>query len=200
LGSLFGGGEELSFIGYAPGTSEVAPANESRLTALAKALNERPGLKLEIAARVDPASDREGLQRAGLDRRVHALKVKDLVAKGESATVAEVAVSPEEYPVLLGRVYEAEKAAKPRSASAAQPPPAPAELEKLLLADTPVGDDDLKALGDRRSQLVKQWLQTNGQVPEQRLFLLATQLGDSADAGRTGQSGAKSSRIEFSLK
>ncbi len=200
LGSLFGGGEELSFIEYAPGTSEVAPANESRLTALAKALNERPGLKLEIAARVDPASDREGLQRAGLDRRVRALKVKDLVAKGESATVAEVAVSPEEYPVLLGRVYEAEKAAKPRSASAAQPPPAPAELEKLLLADTPVGDDDLKALGDRRSQLVKQWLQTNGQVPEQRLFLLATQLGDSADAGRTGQSGAKSSRIEFSLK
>jgi hypothetical protein len=200
LGSLFGGGEELSFIEYAPGTSEVAPANESRLTALAKALDERPGLKLEIAARVDPASDREGLQRAGLDRRVRALKVKDLVAKGESATVAEVALAPEEYPALLQRVYQAEKAAKPRSASAAQPPPAPAELEKLLLADTPVGDDDLKALGDRRSQLVKQWLQTNGQVPEQRLFLLATQLGDSADAGRTGQSGAKSSRIEFSLK
>jgi hypothetical protein len=200
LGSLFGGGEELSFIEYAPGTSEVAPANESRLRALAKALDERPGLKLEIAARVDPASDREGLQRADLDRRVRALKVKDLVAKGESATVAEVAVSPEDYPLLLRRVYEAEKAAKPRSASAALPPPALAELEKLLLADTPIGDDDLKALGDRRSELVKQWLQTNGQVPEQRLFLLGTQLGDSTDAGPTGQSGAKSSRIEFSLK
>ncbi len=211
LGSLFGGGEELSFIEYAPGSADVPAAGESRLKALAKALNERPGLKLEIAAKVDPDSDREGLRRQSLDRRVRALKVKDLVAKGESATVAEVPVSPEEYPVLLGRVYEAEKLPKPRTSSGAKQSLPPAEMEKLLLASTQIGDDELTALGDRRSQAVKQWLQATGQVPEQRLFLLATKLGkgsegaDAAPASAGGtdqpsQAGAKPGRVEFSLK
>jgi hypothetical protein len=203
LGSLFGGGEELSFVEYAPGRTEVPAAGESRLKSLAKALDERPGLKLEIAAWVDPAGDREGLRREGLDRRVRAVKVKDLVAKGESATVADVTVSPQEYPVLLGRVYEADQLAKPRSSSGAQQPLPPAEMEKLLLASTQIGEDELTALGNRRSQWVKQWLETNGQVPEQRLFLLATKLGTSpegSDAAPGSTTGAKTSRVEFSLK
>jgi len=201
LGSLFGGGAELSFIEYAPGSAEVTSADETRLKALAKALTERPGLKLEIGAFVDPESDREDLRRQSLDRRVRALKVKDLVAKGESATVTDVQVSPEEYPVLLGRVYEAEKLAKPRSASGAQQPLPPAEMEKLLLASTQIGDDELAALGDRRSQSVKQWLQTTGQVPEQRLFLLATKVSKNPEgADQPGHPAGKTSRVEFSLK
>jgi len=196
LGSLFGGGDELSFIEYAPGSVDAAPAGQSRLQALATALQERPGLKLEITAWVDADGDREGLRRESLDRRVRAMKVKDLVAKGESATVADVPISPEEYLVLLGRLYAADKPAKSASAPGAQQ--APADIEKLLLASTLIRDEELTALGDQRSQAVKQWLQTTGQVPEERLFLRATRVGPGADP--PGQSSAKSSRVEFSLK
>jgi hypothetical protein len=217
LGKLFGSGDELSFIEYGPGSAEVAEAGQSRLNALAKALKERPGLRLEIAAWVDPDTDRDGLRRQGLDRRVRALKVKDLVAKGQAATVADVTVSPEEYPALLSRLYAADKqaekqadkqagklakpsAANPNGGSGAQQAPAPEEIEKLLLAGTEVRDEDLTALGDRRSQAVKQWLQTSGQVPEQRLFLLATKVGAAQAAGQAVQGTPKSSRVEFSLK
>ena len=196
LGSLFGGGDELSFIEYAPGSVDAAPAGQSRLQALATALQERPGLKLEITAWVDADGDREGLRRESLDRQVRAMKVKDLVAKGESATVADVPISPEEYLVLLGRLYAADKPAKSVSAPGAQQ--APADIEKLLLASTLIRDEELTALGDQRSQAVKQWLQTTGQVPEERLFLRATRVGPGADP--PGQSSAKSSRVEFSLK
>jgi hypothetical protein len=222
LGKLFGGGEELSFIEFDPGRAEIAAAAESRLKSLASALNDRPGLKLEIGAWVDPAGDREGLRRESLDRRVRGLKVKDLVAKGESATVADVPISPEEYPVLLGRLYAADTAGKPRTSGTQQP--APAEVEKLLLASTQIGDDELTNLGNRRAQSVKQWLQTTGQVPEQRLFLVATKVAPAAGASGTEQpaagasrteqpaaagasataqapaAGAKTSRVEFSLK
>ncbi|HWY72890.1 MAG TPA: DUF748 domain-containing protein, partial [Burkholderiaceae bacterium] len=198
LGSLFGSDEELSFVEYAPGSVDAAEAGQARLKALATALTERPGLKLEIASWVDPDNDREGLRRQSLDRRVRAMKVKDLVAKGESAAVADVPISPEEYPVLLGRVYEAEQPAKTRGASGAQQ--APADIEKALLASTPIRDEELAALGDQRSQAVKQWLQTTGQVAEERLFLKATRVGAVAAADPPGQSGAKSSRVEFSLK
>ena len=198
LGSLFGAGEELSFVEYAPGRVEASTANESRLKSLAAALKERPGLKLEIGAWVDPASDGEGLRREILQRRVRAIKVKDLVAKGESATVAAITVSSEEYPQLLGRVYAAEQATGARAG--AQPPPAPAEMEKALLAGIQVGDEELKALGDRRSQSVKTWLQTVGQIDEQRLFLTATRVGAGATADPGPQAGSKTSRVEFALK
>ena len=198
LGSLFGAGEELSFVEYAPGRVEASTANESRLKSLAAALKERPGLKLEIGAWVDPASDGEGLRREILQRRVRAIKVKDLVAKGESATVAAITVSSEEYPQLLGRVYAAEQATGARAG--AQPPPAPAEMEKALLAGIQVGDEELKALGDRRSQSVKTWLQTVGQIDEQRLFLTATRVGAGATADPGPQAGSKTSRVEFAVK
>jgi hypothetical protein len=198
LGSLFGAGEELSFVEYAPGRVEASTANESRLKSLATALKERPGLKLEIGAWVDPASDGEGLRREILERRVRAIKVKDLVAKGESATVAAITVSTEEYPQLLRRVYAAEQATGARAG--AQPPPAPAEMEKALLAGIQVGDEELKALGDRRSQSVKTWLQTVGQIDEQRLFLTATRVGAGATADPAPQAASKTSRVEFALK
>jgi hypothetical protein len=206
LGSLFGGGEELSFIEYAPGSVDPAPSGESRLKSLAKALNDRPGLKLEIAAWVDPERDRESLRRQSLDHRVRGLRVRDLVAKGQSATVADVTVSPEEYPLLLKRLYEADKREAAKSAKPGAPStapaqkPTPADIEKMLLADTSIGDDELTALGDRRSQSVKQWLQTSGQVPEPRLFLLATRVGTAAGASQTDKAAPKSSRVEFSLR
>ena len=76
-------------------------------------------------------------------------------------------------------------------------------MEKLLLASTQIGDDELDALGNRRSQAVKQWLLTTGQVPEERLFLLATKVGkssESADAAPASGAAARTSRVEFSLK
>lgn len=198
LGSMFGGGAELSFIEFDPGRAEVSPSGQERLKALAKALAERPGLQLEIAASVDPVGDGEGLKKASLDRKVRALKVKDLVAKGESATVADVVVSPQEYPALLKRVYDAEQKAKPRAEAGA--PKAPEDLESLLLAGTRIGDDELTALGNRRAQAVKTWLQTVGQIPEERLFLAATRLGVDVRADHAEQAAAKAGRVDFTLK
>jgi hypothetical protein len=205
LGSLFGGGAELSFIDYEPGRSGLTAEAESRLKSLAKALGERPGLKLEIAARVDPVGDRDGLRRGSLDRRLRAIKVKDLVAKGQSVTMADVSIAPQEYPDLLARAYGSEKdagdkTARPRGAAAAPGPVSPAEMEKALLADAAVGDDDLIALGNRRSESVKKWLQTAGQVPPDRLFLLATKLRTGGASGQAPQESAAAGRVEFSLK
>ncbi len=58
LASAFGNSaEELGYVEFAPGQSELDPAAIERLTSLARALNERKGLSLEIAGRADPNSD-----------------------------------------------------------------------------------------------------------------------------------------------
>lgn len=76
LGSLFGGGgEELAFLEFAPGSARL-DADTAKLNTLAKALDSRPGLKLEVRGGIDAGADRDALKRAALDREVRAATLK----------------------------------------------------------------------------------------------------------------------------
>ena len=58
LGSLVGGnGEELSHIEYEFGSATLRPEQIEKLDKLAKALQERPGLLLEVTGRSDKEND-----------------------------------------------------------------------------------------------------------------------------------------------
>jgi hypothetical protein len=71
LGAAFGGGgEELSYQDFAPGSTALLPADVKKLETLAKALNARPALELEITGSTMPDADRTGLRRAALDREI----------------------------------------------------------------------------------------------------------------------------------
>src|SRR5439155_5181738 len=83
LGSLGKHGEELAYIEFAPGSAVLDATGEDKVKSIAKALNDRPALKLDIAGRVDPDADREGLKRATLDRKIRLQKFNDLVNRGE---------------------------------------------------------------------------------------------------------------------
>ena len=204
LGSLFGGGEELSYLEFDAGRYSIAEAGETKLKTLAKALTDRPGLKLEITGRVDPETDRDGLRQASIERKVRALKLNDLVKKGESVDPASLAVTPEEYPAFLKRVYKDEKFPKPRNAVGLQKALPVEEMEKLMLTNAQVNDDAMTDLGNQRAQAVKEWLLKNGQIPEERVFLLAAKVGAAGvkepAPGTKDTPKAKASRVDFSLK
>ncbi|MCS6766272.1 MAG: DUF748 domain-containing protein [Candidatus Protistobacter heckmanni] len=203
LGSLFGGGAELSWMEFPAGRASVASAGETKLKALTKAMAERPAIKLEITGRVDPENDAEGLRRASIDRKLRALKFKDMVDKGQPTDARTVTVTPEEYPALLKRAYKAEPFLKPRNALGLQKDLPDAEMEKLMMANATVSHDDLIALGNRRAEGAKAWLLANG-VPDERMFILAAKLpgeGAEKDAGKEGEkkSATHYSRVDFSL-
>lgn len=194
ISSMFGGGEELSHLAFDPGRAALTDKAEEKLKSIAKALDDRPALKLEITGRTDPEADREGLKRASIDRKVRALKLKDMVARGQSSEGERVTVTPQEYPALLKRVYKDEDFKKPRNMIGLQKDIPVEEMEKLMAENAKVGDDDLTLLGNRRAQAVKDWLTTNGKIPPERIFILASKSG--ADA----KDNAPAARVDFSLK
>jgi uncharacterized protein involved in outer membrane biogenesis len=200
LGQIFGGSNsgELSSMEFEPGRSAILQQNEVKLKSLARALADRPALKLEITGRADPNADREGLKRAFIDRKLRALKVKDLQARGESAEFGSVVVKPDEYPGLLARVYRDEKFEKPRNAIGLQKSLPVEEMEKLMITNAVVQDEDLITLGNRRAQTAKDWLVKFGQVPGDRIFLLAPKAEAEGSSGNGA--GAASSRVDFSLR
>jgi hypothetical protein len=194
LASLFGGGEEMSSVGFDAGYALINPGSEERMKTLAKALIERPGLKLDITGRVNPATDLDALKRVAIERKVRALKTRDLQAgEGVEPGVA-VVVGKEEYPALLARVFQDEKFDKPRNALGLPKTLTQAEMETLLLANIKVGNEDLLGLARRRSQAAKDWLVNTGQVPVERIYLVAAQGADGSGDGAPG------SRADFALR
>jgi outer membrane protein OmpA-like peptidoglycan-associated protein len=203
LGSLFGGGEELSFLTFPEGRHTLDAAAQQRLEALARALQDRPALKLEIDGHADPERDREGLKLALLDARVRTLKRDDLVKKGvEAGSADDIAVEPAEYPGLLARVYRAEKFPKPRNLVGFVKDLPVAEMEKLIVTHTQVDEEALRALATRRAQAARDWLVTRGGVPAERIFLRPVTLETRTGAGNGGEAGENRSpsRVDFSLK
>ncbi len=199
LASAFGGGgggsEELSYVEFAPGTSNLTADANKKLDTLAKALHDRPALKLEISGRVDPDSDREGTRHAYLDRQVRAQKIEDLRDQGSAVQMRDVTVAPNEYAKYLERAYKAEKFDKPRNVLGFAKSLPPEEMEKLMLANAPAGDAELKALADRRAQTVKRYLEQQGGVANERMFLTASQLSAAGI-----KDGGKPNRVEFAIK
>ncbi|CAG2152524.1 hypothetical protein LMG31506_04637 [Cupriavidus yeoncheonensis] len=208
IGSAFSGGgsgEELGYVEFAPGTATLTPAAKDKVATVAKALNDRPSLKLEISGRIDPATDEAGARRAWLDARVAEQKRRDQrksAQEGDEAgdsdageQGADLKVSKQEYPKYLEEVYKRTSMKKPRNFVGFAKSLPPEEMEKMLMANATVSDTDLRQLADQRALVVKQALERDGKVPEDRLFLTAPHL----NAEGIKDKGAPN-RVDFSIR
>ena len=193
LGSMFGGGEELSNIEFAAGRASMNDTAGKKLESLAKALNERAALKLEITGRADPETDKEGIKRVAIERAAKAEKLKDVMKKGgEGASLDSVEFAPGEYPVYLQRAYKEAKFPKPRNVVGMQKDLPVEEMEKLMLTNLPATPEDIRALAISRAEAVQGWLIEQGKVAPERVFLLPPKT-EADDKG-------KASRVDFSLR
>jgi uncharacterized protein involved in outer membrane biogenesis len=197
LASAFGGSEELGYVEFSPGLATLGAAQVQRLDTLSKALNERPGLRLDIIGRVEPAADTEGVRRAKYEAKLRAAKIRQLTrGGGESVDPATVTIGAEERPALVAAVYSDEAIPdKPRNViGLVKSIPAP-EMEQLILKHMTVTPDDLRALATARAAAVRNHLENNGKVARERLFLVEPKL--TAEGIRA--KGAPT-RVDFSLK
>lgn len=113
LGAAFGGGEEMGYQDFAPGSAELTVEGKKKLDSLAKALYERPALQLEIIGSVDRSADREGLQRATVDREIRRQLWQQLRQTQRASISAEqVVIPPEERADWVRRFYGQAVAAK----------------------------------------------------------------------------------------
>ncbi len=192
LGSMFGGGEELSTIEFAAGRAGFDAAATKKLESLSKALVERNSLKLDITGRADPEADKEGVKRVAIERAMKAEKLKDLKKAGEGKSLEEIDIAAEEYKTYLTRAYKEAKFPKPRNVVGMQKDLPVEEMEKLMLTNLPASDDDIKTLAGRRAEAVQSWLVEQGKVPPERVFLLPPKV-EHDDKG-------KGSRADFSLR
>ncbi|MFT4101301.1 MAG: DUF748 domain-containing protein [Burkholderiaceae bacterium] len=195
IGGLFSGagadGAELSKMPFAPGAAQLEPAAIERLEKLAKVLQDRPALKVDIAGRASPSRDLDALMRVRLQRRVKALKVKENVSEGEdSARLDEISLAPDEYARLLKQLYRDAPFDKPRNVIGLTKDMPVAEMEQRLIEHMQIGDRQFQDLANRRAQAVKDWLAGKGQIASERLYIVSTKI-DAAEPAAPAPAGGQ---------
>lgn len=195
LASAFGGGEELSYVEFAPGSAVLTEDSQQRIDTLTKALTDRPALKMDISGRADPKTDMEGLRQAWVDGKIRAAKAAATTPRGKKPNPAGVEVSGAERAKYLEEVYDdTDIKDKPRNFIGMSKSVPAAQMEEMLRSVAPVGDDQLRQLADARAQAVYEKLQAQEGLAD-RVFIVAPQL-DADGIKDEGQP----SRVDFSLK
>ncbi|MFY0480797.1 DUF748 domain-containing protein [Achromobacter marplatensis] len=195
LASAFGGGEELSYVEFTPGSAVLTEDSQQRIDTLIKALTDRPALKMDISGRADPKTDMEGLRQAWVDGQIRAAKAADTAPRGKKPNPAGVQVSAAERTKYLEEVYDdADIKDKPRNFIGMAKSVPTDEMEAMLRGVAPVGDEQLRQLADARAQAVYEKLLAQEGLAD-RVFIVAPQL-DADGIKDEGQP----SRVDFSLK
>jgi hypothetical protein len=172
LARLGGSKDEINQVDFTAGSATLDAAGQERMSALAKALVERPALEIEVPTVYAPEADGSALAQARLDTR--------LGAAGAKPDMTE----PDRFD-LLRKVYEKESGKQPLPAAAlsvlemrkkkGEEVPYKAGIEQLesaLRDRQPATDAELGELARARTQAIRDALLGAGQIDAARVFVM----------------------------
>jgi hypothetical protein len=192
------GGDDLSLVEFRPGTAQITGGGAGVLDKVAKALTDRPSLKMTVTGAADPNAERDAFQAATLEARLVTQQRREglrsgaapapvVSASGSASAAASgvpsapVVLAADERARLLKEVYkDTDLPNKPRNlVGFAKDIPGP-EMEALLKARAPVTAEAMRELALQRGIAVRDALIAKG-LPSERLFLAAPKLRVSGE-------------------
>lgn len=179
MAKLVGGsGDELSEVPFPVGSAEIPAEKLSRLNALAKSLEERPALQLEVSGIADPEADGAALKEAKLHRELDALQQ----ATGKHARTSQVEGGGAERADLLKALYVKKFGRLPDQIDRNRPVPLE-QLRERLLSTFSVEEEELRLLAQERGKQIQHFLINEAGIPAERVFLLDAKLTPRAQNG-----------------
>jgi hypothetical protein len=181
LGALFGGGDELAYVDFAAGSSELSAPSQEKLQTLAKALAARPQLRLDVPLTVVDKDDSTALAQIALAQRVPA------IADGadEKASRQRLQALESLYRTLTKQAPAYPEAPEKNAAEKkdAKKPDVAARTQwiETALVDALALDQSAKEqLARARAQSVQSALITDG-IDAQRIFITTERKATTAD-------------------
>jgi len=182
-----GGSEDLGNVSFAPGSSELNKDAEGALNTLAKALKERPTLRLEIEGTAAASSDGPFLAAQRLEREYQYNYYKMLQRRGDKVPAqASLLVVPEgEKAPLLEGIYRTRlKQQPPAEWKDLSRDDRTARLKDGVIKFWSTSDVLLRQLGQDRASTIKDYLVDKGQLEDDRVYFIDANLGQAEKDGR----------------
>ena len=182
-----GGSEDLGNVSFAPGSSELNKDAEGALNTLAKALKERPTLRLEIEGTAAASSDGPFLAAQRLEREYQYNYYKMLQRRGDKVPAqASLLVVPdgEKAPLLEGIYRTRLKQQPPAEWKDLSRDDRTAKLKDGVIKFWSTSDVLLRQLGQDRASTIKDYLVDKGQLEDDRVYFIDANLGQAEKDGR----------------
>lgn len=188
IAGLVGGSNvDLSTVPFVAGSAELQGDARQALDTLAKALEERPNLRLEVEGQAAQSADGPLLAEQRLQREFRETWYKVLQRRGDRvpASPDELAVAEDEQAALLEGIY--------RARLKQQPPAEWAELDKeqrqqnmrkAVLDSWAQSKLLLRQLAQQRAATIKDYLVEQGGLYDERVYLIDANLGEPEADGR----------------
>jgi hypothetical protein len=200
LGSLFGGGDQVNIVEFAPGSAALDATALTRLDSITKALDARPGLELDIPNTYSTQTDAPAL--AAQQLQVLLRKRAGAAADAPPADPAtEFKLLLAQYREQLGAKSSLPPATQALSTNKKSQDAAPdyaaanAELTAALLERIKVDDTQLQNLGTRRAHAVQDALLHGTNIDPARIFLI-----NATTAAAAPTAPGNTVRLELALK
>ena len=175
-----GNEEDLQFIAFPPGSATVPDAEIKKFEALAKGLEERPGLRLDITGTADSVYDRQALNRMKLQADIQVMWQRE---RGKPSAKGEPVPTDDEQR-FIQELYEAHQkkavlsAALPKDDGPAKPLTVE-DMKQVLMAAMPLDEEALRTLARQRADQVREQLTGEGKLADERVYLLDVDLNAS---------------------
>ncbi len=180
LGAMFGRGPELQFVDFPPGRAELESAAVEQVRTIAKALNERPQLKIEVPIGWVADLDRPALAEAKFSAQVRDIQSEKAGRKTTTGATDFGQLDPAARIEILKQLYRKNFGAEPKfpdsvTSLKAKPELAAAQedfLGQALHRQIAVSESEFTALGQQRAAAAQQALLTDTQLDPERVFLV----------------------------
>ena len=182
-----GGSEDLGSVSFAAGSSDLSKDAEGALNTLAKALKERPTLRLEIEGTAAASTDGPFLAQQRLEREYQYNYYKMLQRRGDKVPAqASLLVVPErEKAPLLEGIYRTRlKQQPPAEWKNLSDDERTAKLKDGVIKFWSTNDVLLRQLGQDRASTIKDYLVDKGQLEDDRVYFIDANLGQAEKDGR----------------
>ncbi len=167
LGALFGGGDELAYVDFTPGSAVLAPTEAEKLSTLSKALVERPQLKLNVPLTVVTEADSAAVAEEQLAATLP--PAGDLTDdKAKQARLVELQNAYQQI-ARTAPIYPPET----KTQTGVDLDAAIRFLDQALLEHLQPDDAALTELGRQRARAVQDTLLANTELNPERVFITA---------------------------
>ncbi|TYT75924.1 DUF748 domain-containing protein [Desulfobotulus mexicanus] len=193
VASLVGGGEEMQFIEFEPGTADLDETAHGKLLSIRTLLYERPGLRMEILGYADEKNDTRALAKQNLERRIRMRASADGVISDEGDMNAE---TRHDYLKIL--YQDAMAVRSQESTSSGEEAGIELSLEEMeeeLMKDVNIRNADLYSLAMERAAAVRAYVLKDEKIEAQRVFFR-----EASRPLKTGDDAARAGRVELGLQ
>ena len=195
IAAIAGSSEDLRQVEFDPGSCILNEAARKKLETLAKALTDRPALKVELTGYYDPDVDRKGLEDLKFMRLLKKEKMDDLddEQREKISSVDDVDIGHDEFNKYLAKAYKHAPFDKPKMFIGLLKKQPPEVMEKMLREHIKITRQDLENLAFKRAQAVQDYMVSNGGIDVNRIFLVKPE-------NAAMEKGNKGTVVKLSLK